>query len=119
MSPTHGRAVRQHMVRHGLTFGAKVRNRVGDVGRIPIGDRGDDEVQPRRAEMLRLVRPVGDAALLESADCADEEVALLGLIEARLAPTAEFRAFQQSSINSVRSTRPTSRNARSSWFWRS
>ena len=47
----------------------------------------------RSAELLSLVGPVGDAALLERADCLRQEVAQLGLVEAGRAAPPERWAF--------------------------
>ena len=116
MAPTHRRGVRQQLVGHVLADRAEVRDRIGDVGRVPVDDRRDDEVKTRGPELLCLVGPIGDAALLERADRLRQEMTLLGLVEARLAAAAKCGAFQPVDMKIVRSTRPISRSARSSWF---
>jgi len=42
---------------------AQVGHGIGDVGGIPEHDRGDDEVEPGGARLLRLCAAVGDPAL--------------------------------------------------------
>ena len=76
-----------------LAGGAQVRHGIGDVGRIPIDDGGDHQVQPRGSELLRLHAAVGDAALLEGADDLGKEVALFALVQPGVAAPAQFRAF--------------------------
>lgn len=41
-----------------------MRHGVGDVGGVPVDDGGDDEIQPRGPELLRLGTTVGNSALL-------------------------------------------------------
>ena len=86
MAPAHRRGMRQQFVRHGFADRAEVGDSVGDIGRVPIDDGSDDQVETRRPELLRLMRAVGDAALFERADRLREEVALLGFVEPGLAP---------------------------------
>ena len=74
--------------------GVQMRDSVGDVGRVPVHDRRDHQVQPRGAELLRLLAAVGDSPLLEGADHLGQCVALLAFVQARLATLPEFRRFQ-------------------------
>jgi hypothetical protein len=80
--------VRQQLFGHRLADCAEVSNRIGYVGRVPINDGRDDEVETRRPKLLSLMGAIGDAALLEGADRLREEVALLGFVEACLASAA-------------------------------
>ena len=67
MPPSQGRDVGEQYF--GRAFGdrAEVGGGVGDVGRVPVAGLGDDQGQARRAELLRLMRAVGDPSLLEHA----------------------------------------------------
>ena len=94
MTPAHGGGVRQQLVGRRLADRAEVSNRVGYVGRVPIDDGGDDEVETRCPKLLSFMCSVGDAALFEGADRLREEVALLGFVETWLASAAQSRAFQ-------------------------
>jgi hypothetical protein len=88
VTPAHGRGVRQQLVGRRLADRTKVRHRVGYVGRVPINDGGDDEVEPRRPKLLRFMRAVGNAALFGGADRLRKKVALLRFVEACLASAA-------------------------------
>jgi hypothetical protein len=61
---------------------------IGQVGRVPVDDRGDHQVQPRRPELLRIVTAIGDATLLECANDLGQGVALLAFVQAGLATLA-------------------------------
>ena len=63
---------------HGLASAAEVIDGIGQIGRVPVDDGGDHQVQARGAELLRVLASVGDATLLEGADDLGERVALLG-----------------------------------------
>lgn len=89
MLPPDGRGVAQQVVGRGLDRRTQVRHRVGHVGRVPIYDGGDDEVEPRSAILLRLARAVGDASLFVGADGTGQNVALLGLVQSRMAASAQ------------------------------
>jgi hypothetical protein len=67
---------------------------IGDVGGVPEHDRGDDEVEPGGAELLRFCAAVGDPALLEGADDLHEGMTLFALVEPGVAAPAQFRAFK-------------------------
>ncbi len=54
-----------------------------------VGVDSDHQVQPRRAELLRFLAAVGDAALLERADHLGQRVPLLTLVQAGLAALAQ------------------------------
>jgi hypothetical protein len=86
--------MRQQLFGRILADRAKVCDRIGNIGRVPVDDRGDDEVQARGSELLRFVRTISDAALLERANGLRQEVALLRLVEACLATPAQRGAFQ-------------------------
>ena len=64
-----------------------------DVGRVPVDDGGDDEVQRHDAFLLGLVRPVVDAALGMREHGPGEGMSRLALVEPRLALHAELGAF--------------------------
>jgi hypothetical protein len=80
MLPAQRCRVGEQRLGYGLACGAQVCDGIDDVGRIPIDDGGDDQVQPRGPELLCLRAAVGDATLLESANDLGEEVALLALL---------------------------------------
>ena len=61
--PTAKLALEDGTVYTGRAFGAHVRDGLGDIGRVPVDDGGDHEVQPRSAELLRFLVVVGDAPL--------------------------------------------------------
>ena len=95
---------------------------VGDVGGVPERDRGDDDVEAGGTKLLRLGTAVGNGlvcnpALFEGADDLREEMTLLALVEPGMR-RRNSGLSSQSSMNSVRSIRPSSWSARSSWFWR-
>ncbi len=50
-----------------LVAAAQVIDGVGQIGRVPVDDGGDYQVQTRGAELLRVGTTVGDAPLLERA----------------------------------------------------
>ena len=97
-------------------FGRAQMCDVGDVGAVPERESGDDKVEAGGAKLLRLAAAVGDPALLEGADDLRQGMTLLTLVEARVAAPANSGLSSQSSMNSVRSIRPSSCGARSSWF---
>jgi hypothetical protein len=78
----------------GLASAAEVIEGIGQIGRVPVDDRGDHQVQARGAELLRVLAAIGDAPLLEGADDLGERVALLALVQTRLAELPELRRFQ-------------------------
>jgi hypothetical protein len=59
---------------HHLACRAQVCHGIGDAGRVPVDDRGDDQVQARCPVLLRRGAAVCDPTLLEGADD------LLGLV---------------------------------------
>jgi hypothetical protein len=79
---------------HHLACGAQVCHGIGDVGRVPVDDRGDDQVQPRCPVLLRLGAAVCDPTLLEGADDLREEMTLFGLVQAGVAASTQCQAFQ-------------------------
>jgi hypothetical protein len=50
-----------------------------------VGDGGDRQVETRCTELLRILTPVSNAALLEGADHLCQHVTLLGLVQSSLA----------------------------------
>jgi hypothetical protein len=101
--PSERRRVRQQRIRHGPALVSQVLDGVGQIGRVPVHDGGDHQVQPGRAELLRLLAAVGDAALLERADDLGQRVPLLALVQAGLAALAQAGDSSQSNMNKVRS----------------
>lgn len=65
-----------------VALAAQVIDGIGQVGRIPVDDSGDDEVQTGGTELLRIWTAVSDAPLLERADHLGEGVALLAVVQA-------------------------------------
>jgi hypothetical protein len=65
------------LVRYGCAGGSEMGNGIGHVGRIPIDDGRDDEVQPGGAVLLRLMAAVDDSALPERAYGLGEGVRLI------------------------------------------
>jgi hypothetical protein len=116
--PGERRRVGKQSARHGLARVAQVLHGVSQVGRIPIDVCRDHEVQPRCPELLRLLAAVGDAASLERADDLGQRVALLALFKPTWQRWRRSGDSSQSNVNKVRSTRPNSCSARSSWFCR-
>lgn len=53
---------------------------VADVGRVPVDDRGDDEVQPGGAVLQGLMGAVDHPALAERADRLRQHMALFALV---------------------------------------
>ena len=84
----------EKLIRRGLADRAVVSDRIRNVGGIPVDDGGDDEIEAGRTELLRLVGPVGDTALLERADRLGQKVPLLGFVKPGLAAATERGAFQ-------------------------
>ena len=88
MLPGERRRVGEKHVRHGFALIAKVLDGIGQIGRVPVYNGGDHQVQTGGAELLRFVPPIGDAALLERANDLGQHVALLALVQAGLATLA-------------------------------
>ena len=118
MHPRERRRVGEKHVRHGFALVPQVLDGIGQVGRVPIDDGSDYKVQPGGSELLCSLPTVGDAALLERADDLGQRVALLTLVQPAWQRWRRLGDSSQSSMNKVRSTRPNSCNARSSWFCR-
>ena len=51
-----------------LSYLMQVSHGIGNIGGVPEDDRGDDEVEPRGAKLLRFGAAIGDPALLEGTD---------------------------------------------------
>ena len=64
MAPPDRRCVRQKVVGYDFATGAEVGDGIGNIGRVPIDDGSDDQVESGGTELLGLMCPVGDAALL-------------------------------------------------------
>ena len=79
-----------------LSYRTQVGHGIGNIGGVPEDDRGDDEIEPRGAKLLRLGATTGDPALLEGADDLCEEMTLLALVEPGMAASGQFRAFRAS-----------------------
>lgn len=67
---------------------------IGDVCGVLVDDRSDHQAQTGRVILQRLVRPVDNPALAERADRLCQDVALLALVQARLAALTKIGIFQ-------------------------
>ncbi len=67
---------------------------IRQVGRVPVNDGGNCQIETRCAELLRVLPSVGDATLPEGADHLSQCVALLALVQARLAKLSEQGRLQ-------------------------
>ena len=67
MLPGERRGVDKQFGWYRLVAAAQVIDGVGQIGRVPVDDGGDYQVQTRGAELLRVGTTVGDAPLLERA----------------------------------------------------
>jgi hypothetical protein len=90
--PTDRGSVGEQFARNRLAERARMSDSIGDVRRIPINDRRDDEVEARGSILLRFVGALGYVSLTESADCLDERVALLAFVQAGVATAPQFPA---------------------------
>ena len=61
---------------------------------VPVDDSGDDEVQARGAELLRLGASLADPPLMEGANHLGQRMTLLALVQAGMAAPAQVRTFQ-------------------------
>jgi len=77
--------------RHRLALGPEMFDGVIQVGRVPIDDGGDHQIQAGGPELLGVLVPVGNAALFDSADHLSQRLALPAFVQARLAKLAELR----------------------------
>jgi hypothetical protein len=66
MLPSDWRRMRRQIDWHILTGIAEMIDGVGHVGRVPIDDRGDHEVEARRPILLCFMATIDDPALPES-----------------------------------------------------
>jgi len=83
--PAQWRGVGEQLGRHHLPGRTQMRDGVRQVGRIPVDDSGDDKVQARGAELLRLCASLRDASLPECADHLGQRMSLLALVQAGMA----------------------------------
>jgi hypothetical protein len=51
-----------------FALGTQMGHGIGKIGRVPIDDGRDDEIEARGAELLRFMGAIGNPALLEGAD---------------------------------------------------
>ena len=86
--------------------------------RVPEDDGRDQQVEPGGAEELVLKAAVADLAEPAEIDGTGQRIARFALVEPEMGAAAEVGVLIQSSVNSVRSMRPTSRSALASPFWR-
>lgn len=119
MLPTDRGSVGEQRRIRSLADRPEMLDGIGDVGGVPVNDRGDDQVQSGRAILQRLVGPVDDPALAERADRLRQDVPLLALVSPVWQRRRRSGFSSQSSMKKVRSIRPISWSARSTWFWRS
>ena len=52
--------MRQKLVGHDFAIGAELGDGIGNIGRVPVDDGSDDQVESGGTELLGLVGPVGD-----------------------------------------------------------
>ena len=88
------RRLGQQFSRHGLSLCAHVVDGISQVGRVPIDDGRDHQVEAGGTELLSVLSPVCDAALLEGADHLGQRMALLAFVQASLAKLPKLRRFQ-------------------------
>jgi hypothetical protein len=67
----------EQIIWHGCASGPEMGDGIGHIGRIPIDDRGDHEIEARRAKLLCLETSISDPALPERADYLGQNMALL------------------------------------------
>ena len=84
-----------------LSYLMQVSHGIGNIGGVPEDDRGDDEVEPRGAKLLRVGAAIGDPALLE--DDLSERMALLvlGLDPTVVSPGAIWGAVRAWTAQAV------------------
>ena len=88
--PAQWRRLGQQFSRHGLPLCSHVVDGVSQVGRIPIDDGGDHQVEAGGTELLSVLSSVRDAALLEGADHLGQCMALLAFVQACLAKLSKL-----------------------------
>ncbi len=71
-----------------------MRKCVGHIGRIPVHDRGCDEVEAGRAVLLGFMVAIDNSALPERTDCLCKGMTLLTLVEVSLATLTQGRILQ-------------------------
>ena len=85
---------------------------------VPQDDRGDEEVQTGRPMLLVLVCAVPDFTKPVDEDRPSQAVARLTFVEFAAGPRRSSGSSSQLSVASVRSSRPSSRSAAATPFWR-
>ena len=93
-------------------------DRFAEMGGIPVNDHAGEQVEPGHAVMLDLARGVADFALASDAERVLERVIASPLFRPVLARRCISASSSQSTMKSVRSTRPISRRATASSCWR-
>ena len=98
-------------------------DRFAEMGGIPVNDDGGEQVEAGHAVVLALAGAVADFALAPDPEGVLERVMSLALVQASQAwPVLARRCISasssQSTMKSVRSTRPISRRATASSCWR-
>jgi hypothetical protein len=88
------RGMGEQLGRQGLPIGSQMGDGVGQVGRVPIHDGSDRQIETRCTELLSVLAPVGNAPLLKGADHLGQCVALLAFVQACLAKLPELGGFQ-------------------------
>lgn len=109
MFPRERRGMGEKLGRDGVALTSQMADGIGQIGRIPVDDGGDEPGSaPKRGTAARPGR-VSNPALLERADHLGEGVALLALVEASMAKLAQLRRFQPvQHVYRVRLLRPSS-----------
>lgn len=80
MLPPDGRCMGQQIVPNGFAGRPEMRNGVGHVGRVPVDDRRDHEVQAGCPILLGLMTAIDDPPLAEGIDGLRQSMALFALV---------------------------------------
>jgi hypothetical protein len=92
--PHQWERVGEQFIRHRPPKSSHVVEDVSDIGRVPIYDGRNRQVEAGGAKLLSLLSSVRDAALFEGADHLRQRMALLAFVQAGLAKLSELGRFQ-------------------------
>ena len=115
MLPTERREMGKQMV-WDILCSAEGGDGAFQIPRIPQDDCGDEQVEAGGAVLLVFVGAVTDFAEPMDEDRACQAVAGFALVQLLAGLAAQLGSLIQSSVNSVRSSRPSSRSARQPRF---
>lgn len=116
MLPADRREVGEQQIRHRFAAMAECIQRAAEVDRVPERDGGGDQRQPAGPVLLCRGGAVAQAAEPVEADGPARALRASPLFSSAVAWRRSAGISSQSSMNSVRSTRPISRSARASPF---